>query len=137
MKSKKLIILTQYFPPEVGAPQNRLYELALHLQRAGLNIIVLTAMPNYPQMKKYEGYRWKIYKKEAMAYGCVPIVSDIPANREWIKHLENGIILNKGANIVGSIKQINSSHVFDLNRMIILNNALFPEKINQFFKIYK
>ena len=66
MKSKKLIILTQYFPPEVGAPQNRLYELALHLQKAGFTIIVLTAMPNYPQMKKHKGYRWKIYKKEAM-----------------------------------------------------------------------
>ena len=29
----KLLILTQYFPPEIGAPQNRLYELALRLQK--------------------------------------------------------------------------------------------------------
>ena len=29
---------------------------------------------------------------EAMAYGCIPIVSDLPANKEWITHLENGII---------------------------------------------
>ncbi|NSW45472.1 MAG: glycosyltransferase family 4 protein [Bacteroidales bacterium] len=76
MKSKTLIILTQYFPPEVGAPQNRLYELAIHLQRAGLNIIVLTAMPNYPQMKKHKGYRWKIYKKEE--------INGLKVYRSWI-----------------------------------------------------
>ena len=29
---------------------------------------------------------------EAMAYGCLPIVSDLPANREWIESGVNGII---------------------------------------------
>ena len=29
---------------------------------------------------------------EAMAYGCLPITSDLPANKEWITTLENGII---------------------------------------------
>ena len=48
----KLLILTQYFPPEIGAPQNRLYELALRLQKKGVEVSVLTAMPNYPQIKK-------------------------------------------------------------------------------------
>ena len=55
----KLLILTQYFPPEVGAPQNRLFELALRLQAKGFDCTVLTAMPNYPQMKIYEGYQGK------------------------------------------------------------------------------
>jgi glycosyltransferase involved in cell wall biosynthesis len=31
---------------------------------------------------------------EAMAYGAIPIVSDLPANREWIVDGENGIILS-------------------------------------------
>ena len=52
----KLLILTQYFPPEVGAPQNRLFELAVRLQKLGVDITVLTAMPNYPQMEIYKGY---------------------------------------------------------------------------------
>lgn len=30
---------------------------------------------------------------EAMYYNCTPIVSDLPANREWISHLENGYIV--------------------------------------------
>lgn len=62
----KLLILTQYFPPEVGAPQNRLYELAVRLQEKGMDVSVLTAMPNYPQMKIYDGYRDKWYMEEQM-----------------------------------------------------------------------
>jgi glycosyltransferase involved in cell wall biosynthesis len=60
----KLLILTQYFPPEIGAPQNRLFELAVRLQKLGVDITVLTAMPNYPQMEIYEGYKGKDYLYE-------------------------------------------------------------------------
>lgn len=62
----KLLILTQYFPPETGAPQNRLYELAIRLRDLGVDITVLTAMPNYPQMKVYAGYENKSYCYEEM-----------------------------------------------------------------------
>ncbi len=62
----KLLILTQYFPPEVGAPQNRLYELAVRLQKKGVDVSVLTAMPNYPQMQVHENYRGRFYCKEEM-----------------------------------------------------------------------
>lgn len=62
----KLLILTQYFPPETGAPQNRLFELALQLKAKGIEITVLTAMPNYPKMELFEGYEGKSYVKEDM-----------------------------------------------------------------------
>ncbi len=60
----KLLILTQYFPPEVGAPQNRLFELAVRLHKLGIDITVLTAMPNYPQMEIYKEYVGKHYVYE-------------------------------------------------------------------------
>ena len=62
----KLVILTQYFPPEVGAPQNRLYELATRLQKSGWDVTILTAMPNYPSMEIHEAYRGKRLVKEEM-----------------------------------------------------------------------
>jgi len=62
----KLLILTQYFPPEVGAPQNRLYELAVRLKKMGVEVTVLTAMPNYPQMEIHPNYREKSYVYEEM-----------------------------------------------------------------------
>ncbi|TNE76506.1 MAG: glycosyltransferase WbuB [Bacteroidetes bacterium] len=53
----KILILTQYYPPEVGAPQNRLHELAIRLKAKGLEIEVLTALPNYPSMEIHKEYR--------------------------------------------------------------------------------
>jgi glycosyltransferase involved in cell wall biosynthesis len=62
----KILILTQYFPPEVGAPQNRLHELAVRLKKKGDEVSVLTAMPNYPQMEIMPGYKGKFYCAEEM-----------------------------------------------------------------------
>lgn len=64
---KKLLIVTQYFPPEVGAPQNRLFELALRLQSNDIDVTVLTAMPNYPVGEIHESYKDKQYHYEEMS----------------------------------------------------------------------
>ncbi len=61
-----ILILTQYFPPETGAPQNRLHDLALKLQGRGASVSVLTAFPNYPQYEVFPGYRGRFYRKETM-----------------------------------------------------------------------
>lgn len=60
----KILLLTQYFPPETGAPQNRLHSLATHLSDFGEEVTVLTAMPSYPQSEVYAGYRGKWYHTE-------------------------------------------------------------------------
>ena len=52
----RITILTQYYPPEIGAPPNRLSELAKSLKGFGHSVTVLTAMPNYPTGKIYPGY---------------------------------------------------------------------------------
>lgn len=72
----RILILTQYFPPEVGAPQNRLFELAVRLQKNGIDTTILTAMPNYPQMKIHEKYKNKIHTRENM--------SGLDIYRSWI-----------------------------------------------------
>ncbi|MCA9501085.1 MAG: glycosyltransferase WbuB, partial [Nitrospira sp.] len=51
-----LIILTQYYPPEIGAPQARLSAIARHFVQRGHLVTVLTGMPNYPQGKIFPGY---------------------------------------------------------------------------------
>jgi colanic acid biosynthesis glycosyl transferase WcaI len=51
-----IIIYSQYYPPEVGAPQTRLHELAVGLVQRGIQVTVLTAMPNYPLGYIYSGY---------------------------------------------------------------------------------
>lgn len=86
----KLLILTQYFPPEVGAPQNRLFELALRLQANGIDVTVLTAMPNYPQMQIYKGYEGKTYVYEEMNRLKVHRSSIyIPSSKSIVQRLRN------------------------------------------------
>ena len=51
-----ILIHTQYYPPEIGAPQGRLSALARGLVERGHSVTVLTAMPNYPRGVIYEGY---------------------------------------------------------------------------------
>jgi glycosyltransferase involved in cell wall biosynthesis len=52
----RIAILTQYYPPEIGAPQARLSHLAGEFARRGHDVTVLTAMPNYPRGRVYPGY---------------------------------------------------------------------------------
>ena len=58
----RILILTQYYPPETGAPQNRLSNLAVNLKRTGNEVELLTALPNYPKYETFPGYkgRWRI-----------------------------------------------------------------------------
>jgi glycosyltransferase involved in cell wall biosynthesis len=72
----KILILTQYFPPETGAPQNRLHSLAGYFINLGAEVSILTAMPNYPQMEVFDGYKGKFYKYEEQG--------NIKVHRAWI-----------------------------------------------------
>ena len=72
----RILILTQYYPPEIGAPQNRLHELAIRLKKKGLQVEVLTALPNYPKMEVFEEYSNKQKREET--------IEGITVHRSWI-----------------------------------------------------
>ena len=65
-RKPSLLIVSQYYPPETGASQNRLRCLAQHLSEQGYKVSVLTAMPNYPVGKIFPGYRNRIFCQENM-----------------------------------------------------------------------
>jgi colanic acid biosynthesis glycosyl transferase WcaI len=46
--SIRILFITPYFPPEIGAPQTRIYEQAVRLRSKGHVVSVLTTFPNYP-----------------------------------------------------------------------------------------
>ncbi|MEY3083994.1 MAG: hypothetical protein RL037_174 [Bacteroidota bacterium] len=72
----RLLIHTQYYPPEIGAPQNRLHELAVRLKNIGVEVEVLTALPNYPKMEVQEAYKNGKNREE--------VVDSVPVHRSWI-----------------------------------------------------
>ncbi len=73
---------------------------------------------------------------EAMAFGCIPVVSDIPANKEWIKNSENGIIYysETGFEELQNLLK-NKDTVFKENRRIVAQRAIFPESIKKYVEI--
>lgn len=44
----KILYVSQYFPPEMGAPAARVAELSRHWTQAGHQVTVLTGFPNHP-----------------------------------------------------------------------------------------
>jgi len=55
----KILYISQYFPPEMGAPAARVSELARHWARAGHQVTVLTGFPNHPTGVVLPEYRSK------------------------------------------------------------------------------
>lgn len=72
----KIHIVTQYYPPEIGAPQARLSEMAEFWASAGHDISVFTAFPNHPHGKIPKRYNKKLFVKE--------IINGVIVYRHWI-----------------------------------------------------
>ena len=73
---KRWLILSQYYPPEIGAPQIRLRALARVLTQHGLDVAVLTAMPNYPAGRIFAEYVGRYQLTEEM--------DGITVRRAWV-----------------------------------------------------
>jgi glycosyltransferase involved in cell wall biosynthesis len=53
----RVLVVTQYYPPEVGAPSTRLATFAQHLAEAGHQVTVVAEVPNHPQGIVQPGFR--------------------------------------------------------------------------------
>ena len=52
---KDVLIITNYFPPEIGAASNRIFQLAKVLSKEH-NVSIICPLPNYPTGKVFEDY---------------------------------------------------------------------------------
>ncbi len=65
-KLLRILYISQYFPPEIGATQTRAYEMVRYLTAAGHRVTVLTEFPNHPLGVIPSQYRYKIFTRERM-----------------------------------------------------------------------
>ena len=75
----RILYVSQYFPPEMGAPAARVYELAKHWVEAGCQVTVLTGFPNHPTgcvPKEYQRKMWRLSMQER--------VEGIQVIRTWL-----------------------------------------------------
>lgn len=78
----RILLLTQYFPPEKGAAQVRLWELAKGLQNQGHQVTVVTAFPNHPTGIIPPEYRGKLFAREE--------TEGLKVLRTWIYPVKRG-----------------------------------------------
>jgi len=62
----KILMLTQYFYPEVGATQTRIYEFARNLINHGHEVTVITEVPNHPIGIIHEQYQGRLFILEEL-----------------------------------------------------------------------
>tara|TARA_R110001606_G_scaffold398850_2_gene579248 strand:+ start:3386 stop:4567 length:1182 start_codon:yes stop_codon:yes gene_type:complete len=74
--SQRIVIISNYYPPEMGAAANRIKNLAEGLQQKGNEITVICPLPNYP--------KGKIFKKYSNKFCVEEFVNTIKIKRYWI-----------------------------------------------------
>jgi glycosyltransferase involved in cell wall biosynthesis len=62
----RILFITHYFPPELGAPQTRLRETANGLRELGHDVRVMTGPPHYPDGRVRPGYSAVGLRREAI-----------------------------------------------------------------------
>jgi glycosyltransferase involved in cell wall biosynthesis len=73
----RVLYLSQYFPPEIGATQTRAYEMARGLVRAGHRVTVIAEVPNHPSGIISAEYRGKFFTRSQL--------DGIDVIRVWVK----------------------------------------------------
>lgn len=73
----RVLYLSQYFPPEIGATQTRAYEMARGLVAAGHQVTVIGEFPNHPTGVIPPAYRGKLAERSTL--------DGIDVIRVWVK----------------------------------------------------
>ena len=72
----KILVVSLFFPPEMGAPAGRFYDFAQHWVRHGHHVTVVTGFPNFPAGIIHEEYRGRILQREE--------IDGVDVRRCWI-----------------------------------------------------
>jgi len=71
-RKPRILMVCQYFPPEIGAPQARISEMATYWTLRGYEVTILTGVPNHPDGQVPIEYRGLIRRTEL--FGDVVVV---------------------------------------------------------------
>ncbi len=74
---------------------------------------------------------------EAMAHGCIPILSDLPANREIVRHGDTGLLMGSGQRAAVAEMNVMAEHaalIAQRNREWVQQHALFAPAAERFMQ---
>ena len=127
-----VLLITQYFEPEIGAASSRWGDYTKILIKQGYKVTVLCEVPNYPKGKYYDGYKSIFYKKEKINKKLTIIRSYAAANnrKSTLKKLIHYISF-----MISAIVNVNKIHGYDI--VIISSPPLFTGIIGVFLQKFK
>ena len=98
----KILYVSQYFPPEMGAPAARVFELSREWVRLGHQVTVLTGFPNHPTGIIPPEYRGQWLRREVVdGIRVVRVPIYAAANRGVAKRIANYLSYAASASVVG------------------------------------
>ena len=80
----KILYISQYYPPEMGAPSARVSELSRHWVQSGHHVTVLTGFPNHP-----DGVIRPQYRRHFRRMFFREIVDEVNIVRSWLLPFPN------------------------------------------------
>ena len=99
---KRILFLTDNFPPEVNAPATRTYEHAREWVGKGYAVTIITCAPNFPHGKVYEGFKNKLISREEKdGIKVIRVWTYITANEGFLKRILDYISFAVMAFLVG------------------------------------
>ncbi len=107
----KILYITQYFYPEVGATTNRALANVRHFTQKGHEVTVLTEMPNHPKGIIFKEYKNRIFVKEKMDGFLI--------KRLWVftsqkKNFLTRLLFYLSFSVIGSIYSVISREKYDV-----------------------
>ncbi len=101
----RILYVSQYFPPEMGAPSARVFELAREWVRGGHEVSVLTGFAHHPTGVKAKGDRWRWTRREEVE-GIDVVRSYVyaTANKGTVKRMMSYASFMGSAAMIGSVR---------------------------------
>ena len=136
----------------ITATGDQTQELQALVAKSNIQNVIFTGMLPYDQLIQWY-QKAKIFVSipqsdatsqsllEAMAYGCYPIVSNLPANRQWITNAKNGLINMHPEELCADLEQaINMSNkeysvATEFNYKLMDQQARFSNNIQRFITL--
>ena len=128
----RVLLITQYFPPEIGAASSRWGDYIQILIKQGHKVTVLCEAPNYPKGIFYGGYKNPWYKKEIINENLTIIRSKAGVNNR--KSMYNKLIHYLTFMISGIV---NVNKINNYKFVIVSTPPLFTGIIGVFLQKFK
>ena len=75
-QNKNFIVVSNFYPPELGAASNRVKNIAVSLKKYFDSVNVICPIPNYPRGRIFKNYRNKLFLRE--------YINEVEIYRYWI-----------------------------------------------------